>query len=255
MKKAIPWVVGAATVSWLSWLFVWPLGLAIAVPLVAMAGQKGRKAALATAGLTPFVLVPVFGFLTGMVDYMRGTASLVYPGVITAESNNLHASYRVPMAQTGRPDDGRSALYRVPRNAAVHAMGSVFGPPSKSYRGQYPAREAAWNLLDQARSASLVGNNQLMLYESYRIVPIGPLAAELARRPGRSLRATLAGETLVVGVPNELWLVDTTRGQPFTHWIRKELRTFWPGEGAPVVAETEAAAEAEIEAEAASEGP
>lgn len=232
MKTSLPWVLAALVAGWVAWLWLWPLGLSLAVPLAAWAGRWGRKPALITALGSPFVLVPIIGFVTGVVHWQGGKADLRYPGLMGIESGNLHPQYRVPVVSTGLPDDGRSAFFRVGRNAAIHTLGRVFGPMPMSYRGQLPTREVAWSLLDAAHPAALVGS-QVLLLSSYQSVPVGAVAEELTGYPDKALRANLAGETLVVGVPNQLWLVDIGRAVVITRWRRPGVLVRWPDQGAP----------------------
>ncbi|MEZ4474322.1 MAG: hypothetical protein R3F60_26760 [bacterium] len=226
MKAISPWLVGATAAGWLTWLWVWPLGLAVVAPLLAMAGAGGRRHAMIAGVLSPFVLVPAVGFLVGVSQWIGGRADLRYPGPVAVESDNLHLKYRVPVRRTGALDTGPEALFRVPRNAAVHTLGTIFGPMPGSYRGQMPARDAAWKLLDAAADARIFGDR--LFLDSGRQATLTPALAEEIRPYYAELHATYTGETLVVGHMNQLWLADAA-GRPLSTWRRRDLVFRWPG--------------------------
>ncbi|MCB9549006.1 MAG: hypothetical protein H6706_24655 [Myxococcales bacterium] len=225
MKAISPWLLGATAAGWLTWLWAWPLGLGVAVPLLALAGTGGRRQAALAAVLSPFVVVPAVGFVVGVSQWIGGRADLRYPGPPSVESSNLHPKYRVPVRATGTFEQGPEALYRVPRNAAIHTLGTVLGPMPGSYRGQLLSREAAWKLLDQGTEARLYGD-RLMLLDSYRFAPVVGVLGDL-QPYDRDLRAGFAGDTLVVGHMNQLWQVDAA-GRPLGTWRRHDLVFRWP---------------------------
>jgi hypothetical protein len=212
--------------GWATWLLFWPLGMWIYLPLLVWAGRQGRRSAVLGLVPSPFFVVPLIGAVTAGIAFTRGQAVLHQRGLATVESQNLHPVHRVPMAPPRLDTDERARFYRLPYDGVVRALGTLTGPMPNSYTGPYPTRDRAWAHLDDAPSALLDRDALWLDGTGLRVPRLMPFLWPDRRK----VRAMQVGQTVVVGHPNQLWLLDGRTGRTFATYRRTRLGwlTDWP---------------------------
>ena len=214
----------AIAAGWATWLLFWPYGLAIYVPLLAWASSKGPKPAKACVALTPFLVIPLVWLGLGIHAFHQGSAVLMVQGVPTVESTNLEPRHRVPVMHAPLTTDVRHSFGWLAYEGGVRLAGSVLGPMRGAYRGAYPDRAEAWRYLDAAKDAFADGT-VIKIGTGWATLPTVDLTHTA------QLRAHRVGETLLVGHPDQLWLIEERTGVIFATWRRglnASPRFAWP---------------------------
>lgn len=221
----------ACAAGWATWWALWPLGLLLYLPLLGWAAGRGRTPALIAWLPSPFIVIPLVSAIGAIVGWVDGSARLQTVALPTAEVRNLHPELRIPIAPSQWPSDGRAAFRQAPHNAMLRLFGALSGPIKGGYTGPYPQRSLAWQMLDGAPSAA-----------SRRYTWHGEVIAELAH-PDADLRAAMTGQTLVIGHPSQLWLIDSATNAAFATYRRAPggpLLAVWPDPAPPAAPATAA---------------
>lgn len=234
INTAVLATIAAIGAGWAAWLLYWPFGLAVYVPLLAMASSRGTKPAIACAALSPFMLIPAVFFGLGAQAYLQGKAVIMVRGEPTVESTNLDPRHRVRLIHAPRAVDARHGFGWFAYEGGVRLMGSLAGPMHGSYAGPYPSRVQAWRHLDAAADA-FVDRGQFNLGTQWLPLPLAirEVLADERRDPHAvrpPLRAHRVGETLLIGRPDQVWLLRESTGEIFATWRRAPdvPRTQWP---------------------------
>lgn len=212
--------------GWATWLFFWPLGMWIYLPLLVWAARQGRRSAIAGLAPSPFFVVPIMGVFAAGIAFTQGKAVIHQRGLATVESQNLHPVHRVPVVPKHANADERARFFNLPYNGVVQALGTLTGPMPDSYTGPYPTRGRAWAHLDDAPSALL---DRGAIWIDGRGLQVPEIMPHLW--PDRRIvRAMQLGQTVLVGHPNQLWLLDGRTGRVFATYRRSRLGwlTAWP---------------------------
>lgn len=217
----------AVATGWAAWSLFWPYGLTVYVPMLAWASRKGTKPAIASVALSPFILVPIIFLGMGAYAFLQGTAVLRVRGLPTVESTNLEPRHRVPMVTTALRTDARHGFGWLAYEAGVRLTGTLAGPMRGAYAGPYPSRAQAWRSLDAAPDAFVEGG-VIRVGDRFATLPVG-----VDLRHAASLRAHRIGETLIIGHPDQLWLLVERTQAVFATWRRGDNappRFSWPNQ-------------------------
>lgn len=217
--------LSAIASGWITWLWFWPLGLWVHLPLLVWSARGGRRSAVVGLLPSPFFLVPLLGVVSASTAYNQGQAVLHTAHMKTIESHNLHPVYRVPIAPVQAEIDGRARFYHLPYDGVVRFLNTVTGPMPQSYTGYYPTRAQAWTALSTAPPAHVAGDE--IQVAGLRVVArsLAPTLSE-----GDRLRGRQVGQTIIVGHPSQLWLLDGRSGVAFATYRRAGAAwlTEWP---------------------------
>lgn len=155
--------VVALIFSWLSVIFflnyriwgVFTIGFWI-ITLIVLFIRKSRLKWL-LIGLSAWIILPLYGFLSGTKDYFSGNAALEFSGMPSIESLNLDRDYRTWNQSTGCVSHGYDSFISLPNNIAVKFWTNFLGYQKDVYAGFYPDKNEAFKLIDSlGQKASFV---------------------------------------------------------------------------------------------------
>ncbi len=138
----------------LSWLSIYfslfsKIGFFIWLILLMILLFRNIKLATLLFVLSSWCVLPVINFIGGSVNYFRGQASLKYVGLPGAEFYNLNPEYRVWNSSSGCVLMGYEPFTQYSNNFAVKSWTKLLGYQKGVYRGNYPDRISAENILLQ----------------------------------------------------------------------------------------------------------
>lgn len=120
---------------------------------------------------SPWILLPVWNFGSGVVDYTRGIAAIETYGEPSREAGNLDPALRVWSSSDGCMVTGLEIFTQSPNNAAITTCVSLFGYQRGAYAGTYPHLDAAIASLQHAVVVPIthLPNGCSFIYEGKRI--------------------------------------------------------------------------------------
>jgi hypothetical protein len=151
MKFIIKWVFWLV-VPYVILFFFWPIAFLPSYYHASFSFKKSVKLGFIALLVSPFVLIPVFSFSSGMVGYFTGNAHLRYYGLPGAEFFNLHPELRCYKSTSGCIVNGSEIFTQTPNNAAIRMFAGYFGPMKGTYQGPYPLRDEVFQILTSAKS-------------------------------------------------------------------------------------------------------
>lgn len=122
----------------------WQLGLFLWALVVVRFFIKKHQLRWWLVFLPPFVLIPAFSFVNGIVEYTLGKGTLQSVGLPGPEFNNLNKEYRLYHSSSGCVTSGIEVLTHSPNNFAVMTLTDLFGFQNGVYDGKYPSKEEAF---------------------------------------------------------------------------------------------------------------
>ena len=137
---ALCWVLSILSI--LSWLIL-PIALSAL-------GRTSYRGAWLPFGFLLLASPMGFFFIDGMLDYAKGAPKLHSMGLPSLASYNIDPRTRSFYQTGGCLVDGDEWVSQDCHNLGVLTLGTLFGPPSRSYGGPYPTKEQAMRLSSSA---------------------------------------------------------------------------------------------------------
>jgi len=148
---------------------------------------------------------PSVAFITGVVTYTQGTATLWFMGLPGTESHIIDPETRCGLTSGGDLIGGGESLVIIPNNAAVQMMTSVFGLMKGAYDGPYPTKEEALAALNGAEP-----------------IPLEDLLKDALKIGGQEIRLdSNVGRDLALGTSMFMLVDEITAGKPVQDRTRK----------------------------------
>jgi len=145
------WFWAALISSWFTFIviFTLPLGLLFWLTSLIILFIRKSKLKWYLIAFSAWTAIPAITFLSGIKDYFLGDAHFRYVGLPTSEFYNLDRDYRVWNSTSGCMVFGFEPLTHIPNNWAVATCTNVFGYQRGVYRGVYPTKAEAAEILGQ----------------------------------------------------------------------------------------------------------
>jgi len=137
-------------VGLLIWLFVF----------VFMLFMRGRFK-LYLLFLSPWFLMPLYSFCSGVLDYTRGKATHKSYGLVRGEFYNLDPQFRVWNYSKGCMVNDSEPFTQTPNNIAIKLCTKLFGIQPGVYKGYYPNKQVVFEGLKNAQLVKFEGWNSL----------------------------------------------------------------------------------------------
>jgi hypothetical protein len=102
-----------------------------------------------TLALSPFVLIPVYWFGSGSIDYFKGRAEFQAVGLMSAGYDNLDEEYRVWKAPSSCLVMGDEFYTQSPNNSAIKFWTKLLGYQKGVFHGKYPSKKEVFDFLEK----------------------------------------------------------------------------------------------------------
>lgn len=99
-------------------------------------------------GLSAWIIIPIYGFLSGTKDYFLGEATFIYTGTPDFEFSNLDKDYRAWNTTTGCVSYGHEPFIKTPNNISIKFWTNFLGYQKGAYCGFYPDKNETFKLID-----------------------------------------------------------------------------------------------------------
>lgn len=155
MVQTLFWM--AVISSWLTFIFFFtiPFGLLFWLGLVIYLFVKQTKLKWYLLLCSSWTVIPLFSFVSGTKDYFQGKAVIETIGMPNAEFYNLDPDLRLWHSTSGCIVMGFEPFTQVPNNLAVKLWTKLLGTQKGVYKGVYPTKEQAEELIKQGEQMNL----------------------------------------------------------------------------------------------------
>ena len=157
-KRTVQTVFWIAVISsWLTFLFFFsiPIGLLFWIAALVYLFFKRIKLKWYLLLASSWTLVPTWSFISGSKDYFQGEAAIETFGMPNGEFYNLDPDLRVWNATSGCVVMGFEPFTQVPNNLAVRLWTALFGTQKGVYKGAYPTKQQAKDLMSKGEQVKL----------------------------------------------------------------------------------------------------
>ena len=153
--QTVFWV--AATSSWLTLLFFFsiPFGLIFWVGALVYLFIRRNKFKWYLLLVSSWTLIPIWNFVSGSKDYFQGEAAIETFGMPDGEFYNLDPGLRLWHSTSGCVVMGFEPFTQVPNNLAVRFWTSLFGTQKGVYKGAYPTKQQAKEMMSKGEQVRL----------------------------------------------------------------------------------------------------
>jgi hypothetical protein len=157
-KRTVQTVFWIAVISsWLTFLYFFSIPLVllfwIGVLVYLFIKRTNLKWYLLLA--SSWTLMPLWSFLSGSKDYFQGKAAIETFGMPDGEFYNLDPDLRVWNSTSGCVVMGFEPFTQVPNNLAIRFWTSLLGTQKGVYKGVYPTKEQAKELISNGELVKL----------------------------------------------------------------------------------------------------
>ena len=155
IAQTLFWI--AAVSSWLTFIFFFsiPFGLLFWLVVLIYLFVKRTKLKWYLLLCSSWTVVPLISFVVGTKDYFQGKAAIETFGMPDAEFYNLDPDLRLWNSTSGCIVLGFESFTQVPNNLAVKFWTKTLGRQKGVYKGIYPTREQAEEMIKQGEQVSL----------------------------------------------------------------------------------------------------
>jgi len=230
-KRRIQIVFWLAVISsWLTFLFFFsiPLGLIfwIAALIFLFANKTKLRWYLLLA--SSWTLVPIMSFVSGSKHYFQGKATIKAVGLPNSEFYNLDRGLRVWHSTSGCIVIGFEPFTQVPNNWAVLFWTKLLGTQKGVYKGVYPTREQAEEIIRKGEQVSfsrsadtffITSGNQQLFFQTHNYNDLTVLKNTLAAKMAVLNNECLLVEPLGDTTKRLILLADKSNGKVFARYV------------------------------------
>lgn len=158
-KKIIHTLFWTAVISsWLTFIFFFsiPFGLLFWFGVLICLFVKQTKLKWYLLLCSSWTVVPFISFVSGTKDYFQGKAAVEKVGMPNAEFYNLDPELRVWNSTSGCIVLGFEPFTQLPNNVAVKFWTKTLGKQKGVYKGIYPTRKQAEELITHGKQMNLI---------------------------------------------------------------------------------------------------
>jgi hypothetical protein len=207
-KRTVQTVFCIAVISsWLTFLFPFSIlwGLLCWIAALVYLFFKRTKLKWYLLLVSSWTLIPTWNFISGSKDYFQGQAAIETFGMPDGEFYNLDPDLRVWNATSGCVVMGTEPFIQVPNNLAVRFWTALLGTQKGVYKGAYPTKQQAKDLMSKGEQVNLSkrADTFLLSYRNQSLCLQSDNYEDL-----NVLQETITGKAFVLN--NECLLMETT---------------------------------------------
>lgn len=215
-----------------TWFIRYDTALCIWIATVVILFLLKSKLKWVVLVFSSFVVVPIYWFCSGSIDYFNGRAAFQGVGMMMPGYDNLDEEYRVWYAPSSCLVEGNEFYTHSPNNTAIKFWTKLLGYQKGVFRGKYPTEEEVFFFFEKNSQSvqftidtigfnTFIGKKQVKLkyqkeyeYEFYKIF----LRTNTARI------ALLNNEVILFQLNQRgygaIYLADATTGKIFAEYIK-----------------------------------
>lgn len=229
-KRTVQTVFWIAVISsWLIFLFFFSIsfGLLFWIGVLVYLFIKRTKLKWYLLLASSWTLVPTWNFVSASKDYLQGKAAIETVGLPDREFYNLDPNLRVWNSTSGCIVMGYEPFTQAPNNLAVRFWTSLLGTQKGVYKGVYPTKEQAKELLSrgepvklskQASGFFLNYKNQPLFLQSKDDDDLDVLEKTTDAKAFVMNNECLLMETIVDNIKQVILLADKSSGKIFARY-------------------------------------